>query len=173
MAVASVWQAAYFNRPDAELFDFDVYAIAGDGCLMEGVSNEAASFAGHQKLSNLCWVYDNNHITIDGHTSITYEDDVQARFEGYQWNVTRVEDANDLDEIARGFDNFREEHGAPDSDHRRLAHRLRRAEQAGHGRGPRRAARATRRSARPSASTAGPRTPSSWFPTASRSTSPR
>ncbi len=113
MAVASVWQAARFNRSDAELFDFDVYAIAGDGCLMEGVSNEAASFAGHQKLSNLCWVYDNNHITIDGHTSITYEDDVQARFEGYQWNVTRVEDANDLAMIARGFDNFREEEDRP------------------------------------------------------------
>jgi transketolase len=113
MAVASVWQAAHFNRHGAELFDFDVYAIAGDGCLMEGVSNEAASFAGHQKLSNLCWVYDNNHITIDGHTSITYEDDVEARFQGYQWNVTRVEDANDLDMIARGFDNFREEQERP------------------------------------------------------------
>jgi transketolase len=113
MAVASQWQAAHFNRKGAELFDFDVYAIAGDGCLMEGVSNEAASFAGHQKLSNLCWVYDNNHITIDGHTSITYDDDVQTRFEGYQWNVTRVEDANDLDLIARGFDNFRAEGERP------------------------------------------------------------
>jgi transketolase len=113
MAVASAWQAAHFNRPGAELFDFDVYAVAGDGCFMEGVSNEAASFAGHQKLSNLCWVYDNNHITIDGHTSITYEDDVQTRFEGYQWNVTRVEDANDLDQIARGFDNFKEEQERP------------------------------------------------------------
>jgi transketolase len=113
MAVASAWQAAYFNSPDTELFDFDVYAIAGDGCLMEGVSNEAASFAGHQRLSNLCWVYDNNHISIDGHTSITYSDDVQARFEGYQWNVTRIEDANNLDEIARAFDNFREEPERP------------------------------------------------------------
>ena len=87
MAVASKWQAARFNRPDAELFDFDVYAIAGDGCLMEGVSNEAASFAGHQQLDNLCWIYDNNHITIDGHTEITYGDDVAARFMGYGWNV--------------------------------------------------------------------------------------
>jgi transketolase len=113
MAVASAWKAAHFNRPEAKLFDFDVYAIAGDGCLMEGVSNEAASFAGHQKLSNLCWIYDNNHITIDGHTSITYEDDVEARFQGYQWNVTRVEDANNLDEIARGFDNFKEEQVRP------------------------------------------------------------
>src|SRR3954449_6589516 len=81
MAIAAQWQAAHFNRPGFELFDYDVYALAGDGDLMEGVSSEAASFAGHQKLSNLCWVYDNNHITIDGHTSITYEDDVQARFE--------------------------------------------------------------------------------------------
>jgi transketolase len=113
MAVASFWQAAHFNRPDAELFDFDVYAICGDGDMMEGVSHEAASFAGHQKLSNLCWIYDNNHITIDGHTSITYDDIVQTRFEGYQWNVTRVEDANDLDMIARGFDNFREEQERP------------------------------------------------------------
>ena len=113
MAVASQWQAAHFNRPAAELFDFDVYAIAGDGCLMEGVSSEAASFAGHQKLHNLCWVYDNNHITIDGHTSLTYDDDVQARFEGYHWNVTRVEDANDLELIARGFENFRAETERP------------------------------------------------------------
>ena len=113
MAVASQWQAAHFNRKGAELFDFDVYAIAGDGCLMEGVSSEAASFAGHQKLSNLCWVYDNNHITIDGHTSITYDDEVQTRFEGYGWNVTRVEDANDLDLIARGFDNFKAEGERP------------------------------------------------------------
>ncbi len=113
MAVASLWQAAYFNGPDAELFDFDVYAIAGDGCLMEGVSNEAASFAGHQRLSNLCWIYDNNHISIDGHTSITYSDDVQARFQGYQWNVTTIEDANSLDEIARAFDNFKAEPERP------------------------------------------------------------
>ena len=77
------------------LFDFDVYAIAGDGCLMEGVSNEAASLAGHLKLDNLCWIYDNNHITIDGNTELAYEDDVAARFMGYGWNVTRVGDAND------------------------------------------------------------------------------
>ena len=113
MAVASVWQAAHFNRNGAELFDFNVYAIAGDGCLMEGVSNEAASFAGHQRLSNLCWVYDNNHISIDGHTSITYSDDVEARFQGYQWNVTRVEDANDLGMIGRAFDNFKDEPERP------------------------------------------------------------
>ena len=113
MALASKWLAARYNQTGFELFDFDVYAIAGDGCLMEGVSSEAASLAGHQRLSNLCWVYDNNHISIDGHTSITYEDDVQARFEGYGWNVSRVEDANDLDMIARGFDNFRTEEQRP------------------------------------------------------------
>jgi transketolase len=113
MAIASAWQAAHFNRPKFELFDFDVYAIAGDGCLMEGVSNEAASIAGHQRLDNLCWIYDNNHITIDGHTDITYEDDVTARFEGYGWNVTRVEDANDLELIGRAFDNFRTETQRP------------------------------------------------------------
>src|SRR3954447_24774936 len=113
MAVASAWQAAHFNRRGTELFDFDVYAVAGDGCFMEGVSHEAASFAGHQRLSNLCWVYDNNHITIDGHTSITYSDEVQTRFEGYQWNVTRVEDANDLVQIARALDNFKEEQERP------------------------------------------------------------
>jgi transketolase len=113
IAVASQWQAAHFNRSSAELFDFDVYAIAGDGCFMEGVSHEAASFAGHQRLSNLCWIYDNNHITIDGHTDITYEDDVSARFQGYGWNVTRVEDANDLELIERGLKNFRDESERP------------------------------------------------------------
>jgi transketolase len=113
MALASKWLAANYNRPGFPLFDFDVYAFAGDGCLMEGVSNEAASLAGHQRLSNLCWVYDNNHITIDGHTEITYEDDVAARFAGYGWNVTRVGDANDLDLLSRGFDAFRDEQDRP------------------------------------------------------------
>ncbi|MGH2984100.1 MAG: transketolase family protein, partial [Solirubrobacterales bacterium] len=113
MAIASKWLAARFNRPDAELFDFDVYAFAGDGCLMEGVSNEAASLAGHQRLDNLCWVYDNNHISIDGRTEITYEDDVAARFMGYRWNVTRVGDANDLELLTRAFDEFRSEDGRP------------------------------------------------------------
>ena len=113
MAMASKWLAANYNRPGFELFDFDVYAFAGDGCLMEGVSGEAASFAGHQKLDNLCWVYDNNHITIDGRTEITYTDDVSARFAGYGWNVTRVADANDLDLLTRGFEAFREEEDRP------------------------------------------------------------
>ncbi|HET8975471.1 MAG TPA: transketolase [Solirubrobacterales bacterium] len=113
MAIASKWQAAHFNRPDFDLFGFDVYAIAGDGCLMEGVSSEAASIAGHQRLDNLCWIYDNNHITIDGHTDITYEDDVAARFMGYGWNVTRVGDANDLELLTRAFEEFRSEEDRP------------------------------------------------------------
>jgi transketolase len=113
MAIASKWQAARFNRHGAELFDFDVYAFAGDGCFMEGVSNEAASIAGHLKLDNLCWVYDNNHITIDGATELAYEDDVAARFMGYGWNVTRVGDANDETLLRRAFDEFRAEPGRP------------------------------------------------------------
>ena len=140
MAVACKWLAAHFNRPGFELFDFDVYAIAGDGCLMEGVSNEAASFAGHQRLDNLCWIYDNNHITIDGHTEITYDDDVAARFMGYGWNVTRVGDANDLELLDRAFEPLPADRRPPDADHRRQPHRLRLAAQAGHRRRPRRAA---------------------------------
>jgi transketolase len=110
MAIASKWQGARYG---AELFDFDVYAIAGDGCLMEGVSNEAASIAGHLKLDNLCWVYDNNQITIDGKTHLAYDDDVAARFMGYGWNVTRVGDANDTDLIATAFEEFKGEEGRP------------------------------------------------------------
>jgi transketolase len=113
MAIASKWQSARYDRPGFDLFDFDVYAIAGDGCLMEGVSGEAASIAGHLKLDNLCWIYDNNHITIDGRTSIAYDDDVAARFMGYGWNVTRVGDANDTDLIATAFEEFRGEEGRP------------------------------------------------------------
>jgi transketolase len=113
MALASKWLAARYNRPGFRIFDFDVYAFAGDGCLMEGVSNEAASLAGHQRLDNLCWVYDNNHISIDGRTEITYEDDVAARFAGYGWNVTRVGDANDLNLLTRGFEAFRNEPERP------------------------------------------------------------
>jgi transketolase len=113
MAIASKWQGARYNRPSFELFDFDVYAIAGDGCLMEGVSNEAASISGHLKLDNLCWIYDNNHITIDGDTHLAYEDDVAARFMGYGWNVTRVGDANDTELLARSFEEFKTEQDRP------------------------------------------------------------
>jgi transketolase len=113
MALGSRWLGARYNRPDAELFDFDVYAFAGDGCFEEGVSNEAASLAGHQRLENLCWIYDNNHISIDGRTEITYQDDVAARFMGYGWNVTRVGDANDLTLLTRAFEEFRNERERP------------------------------------------------------------
>jgi transketolase len=113
MAVASKWLAARYNRDGFPLFDFDVYAFCGDGDFEEGVSNEAASLAGHQRLDNLCWVYDNNHISIDGPTEITYSDDVAARFAGYGWNVTRVGDANDLDLLTRGFEAFRKEQDRP------------------------------------------------------------
>jgi transketolase len=113
MAIAGKWQRARYNRPGYELFDYDVYAVAGDGCLMEGVSSEAASIAGHLKLDNLCWIYDNNRITIDGKTHLTYDDDVPARFMGYGWNVTRVGDANDTDLIATAFEEFRGEEGRP------------------------------------------------------------
>ncbi|HEY5815604.1 MAG TPA: transketolase [Solirubrobacterales bacterium] len=110
MAIASKWQGARYG---ADLFDYDVYAIAGDGCLMEGVSNEAASLAGHLKLDNLCWIYDNNHITIDGKTRIAYDDDAAARFMGYGWNVTRVGDANNLELLDRAFEEFKAERGRP------------------------------------------------------------
>jgi len=110
MAVAGKWLQARYG---SQVYGFDTYAIAGDGCLMEGVSNEAASFAGHQRLDNLCWIYDNNHITIDGHTELAYEDDVAARFMGYRWNVTRVGDANDLELLTRAFQEFKEERDRP------------------------------------------------------------
>ena len=113
MAIAGKWQAAYFNRPGFEVFDYDVYVFCGDGDLMEGVSHEAASIAGHQRLDNLCWLYDNNHITIDGATEITYNDDVAARFMGYGWQVLRVGDANDLGLLERAFESFRQNHDQP------------------------------------------------------------
>ena len=107
MAIAGRWQAAYFNRPGFELFDYDVYAVCGDGDLMEGISGEAASLAGHLKLSNLCWIYDNNKITIEGHTDWAFSDDTATRFIGYGWNVTRVGDANDLDMLRRALRVFK------------------------------------------------------------------
>ena len=113
----------------------------GDGDLMEGISAEAASLAGHLKLANLCWIYDNNRITIEGDTSLAFTEDVATRFIGYGWNVTRVGDANDREMLARAFETFKRRDDRPDADHRRQPHRLRRAEQAGHGRRARRAAR--------------------------------
>jgi transketolase len=113
MAVAQKWLSSRYDRPGFSLFDYAVYAVAGDGCLMEGVGSEAASLAGHLGLDNLCWVYDNNHITIEGSTSITFTEDVTTRFLGYGWNVLRVEDANDLDRIERAFRVFRETKDRP------------------------------------------------------------
>jgi transketolase len=106
MAIAGRWQAAHFNKPGLEMIDFNVYALCGDGCMMEGISAEAASLAGHLGLSNLCWIYDNNHITIEGNTALAFSDDVATRFIGHGWNVTRVGDANDLDMLARAFHTF-------------------------------------------------------------------
>ncbi|WKU42967.1 transketolase [Streptomyces sp. VNUA116] len=113
MAMAGRWLAARYNRDDFRVFDFDVYALAGDGCMMEGIASEAASLAGHQQLSNLCWIYDSNRITIEGHTDITFTEDVAARFLAYGWNVTTVADANDLDAVARAFHTFKAETERP------------------------------------------------------------
>ncbi len=103
MAMAERWLAARYNRPGFELFKYRVWSICGDGCMMEGISGEAASLAGHLKLSNLCWIYDNNQITIEGRTDLAYNDDVGTRFLGYGWNVLRVSDANDVDLLRRAF----------------------------------------------------------------------
>jgi transketolase len=113
MAIAAQWQAAHFNRSGFELFDYDVYALGGDGCIMEGISSEAASLAGHLRLSNLCWIYDNNKITIEGNTALAFSEDVATRFIAYGWNVTRVGDANDLDMLSRAFETFRNENDRP------------------------------------------------------------
>src|SRR5579863_6396304 len=113
MALASRWMAQYFNRPGFEMVNFNVYALAGDGCMMEGVSGEAASVAGHLKLSNLCWIYDNNHITIEGNTALAFSEDVATRFLGYGWNVLRVGDANDQEMLARALRVFKNTNDRP------------------------------------------------------------
>ena len=113
MAIASKWMAAHFNRPDFPMFGFDVYALAGDGDMMEGVSSEAASLAGHLQLDNLAWIFDNNRITIEGKTSLAFSEDVATRFMAYGWNVTRVGDANDLAMLDRAFDTFTKTTGRP------------------------------------------------------------
>jgi transketolase len=106
MAIAGKWLAENFNHPGFDIFNFNVYSICGDGDLMEGVASEAASLAGHLKLSNLCWIYDNNHVTLDGPAEWSFSEDVMTRFKGYGWNVTHVTDANNLEMLAGGYDNF-------------------------------------------------------------------
>src|SRR5262249_34001744 len=101
------------NRPGFDVFDYKIYTVCGDGCLMEGIGSEAASLAAHLGLDNLCWVWDNNHITIEGNTSITFTEDVAARFLAYGWNVLRVGDANDIDRIERALTVFRQTKGRP------------------------------------------------------------
>ena len=113
MAIAQKWLAQHYNRPGFDIFDYRIYAVCGDGCLMEGVASEAASLAGHLGLDNLCWVYDNNHITIEGSTRIAFTEDVAARFLGYGWNVLRVGDANDVDRIEHALEVFRQTKGRP------------------------------------------------------------
>jgi transketolase len=104
MAIAAKWLAARYNRPGFELFENRVYVLCSDGDLMEGISSEAASVAGHLKLNNLLWIYDDNTITIEGHTELAFSEDVATRFEGYGWNALQVDDANDLGAIQRAID---------------------------------------------------------------------
>jgi transketolase len=113
MAIAERWLAARFNKPEHELVNYRVYAICGDGDMMEGVSGEAASVAGHLKLSNLIWIYDNNRITIEGSTDLAFSEDVATRFMGYHWNVQRVSDANDLDLLDQAIKDARQERTRP------------------------------------------------------------
>src|ERR1700683_4063087 len=113
MAIARKWLASRYNKPGVNLFDYNIYTVCGDGDLMEGVGSEAASLAGHLGLDDLCWIYDNNHITIDGKTKITFTEDVAARFAAYQWNVLHVTDANDLESIADALATFRKTEGRP------------------------------------------------------------
>jgi transketolase len=113
MAIAEKWLASRYNRPDFEIFEYNIYAVCGDGCLMEGVGSEAASLAGHLGLDNLCWIYDNNHISLDGSTSVTFTEDVPARFLAYGWNVLRVSDANDIERIEGAINTFLETEGRP------------------------------------------------------------
>jgi len=113
MAIARKWLANRYNKPGFDIFDYNIYTICGDGDLMEGVSSEAASLAGHLELDDLCWIYDNNHITIEGKTKITFTEDVAARFLAYRWNVLRVGDANDLQRIGDALAVFRKTEGRP------------------------------------------------------------
>jgi transketolase len=113
MAIAEKWLSNRYNRPGFDIFNYHVYTVCGDGCLMEGIASEAASLAGHLGLDNLCWIYDNNHITIEGNTRIAFTEDVQTRFIAYGWNVLRVGDANDIGRIEQALEIFRKTNGRP------------------------------------------------------------
>src|SRR5947209_1216728 len=113
LAMADRWLAAHYNQPGYELFNYNVYALCGDGDMMEGLSGEAASLAGHLKLSNLCWIYDNNHITIEGHTALAFTEDVATRYLGYGWNVIRIGDANDLEMLTGALQTFQKTDDRP------------------------------------------------------------
>src|SRR5215813_4265644 len=113
MGIAEKWLATRYNKPGFDVFNYNIYAVCGDGCLMEGVGSEAASLAGHLGLDNLCWIYDNNHITIEGNTNITFTEDVEARFLAYGWNVLSVHDANDVAAIEKALASFRETKSKP------------------------------------------------------------
>ena len=113
MAIGQKWLADRYNRPGFEIFNYRIYAVCGDGCMMEGVASEAASLAGHLGLDSLCWIYDNNYITIEGNTRITFTEDIAARFLGYGWNVLRVGDANDIDRIQQSLEVFARTKGRP------------------------------------------------------------
>ncbi|MGC2434082.1 MAG: transketolase [Desulfobaccales bacterium] len=113
MAIGQKWLASRYNQTGFDIFNYDIFAVCGDGCMMEGIGAEAASLAGHLGLDNLCWVYDNNHITIEGNTRITFTEDIAARFLGYGWNVLRVGDANDIDRIQHALEIFRQTKGRP------------------------------------------------------------
>jgi transketolase len=113
MAIAGRWLARHFNRPGFPVFDYDVYVLCGDGDMMEGVSGEAASLAGHLRLANLCWLYDSNRVTIEGATDLAFSEDVAARFAAYGWAIERVADANDTQAVARALEGFRRRDDAP------------------------------------------------------------
>ena len=158
MAIAQKWLASRYNRPGFDIFDYNIYAVCGDGCLMEGVASEAASLAGHLGLDNLCWVYDNNHITIEGNTRIAFTEDVAARFLGLRLErAARRRRQRHRSHRARARD-FPEDEGPPHLHHSGQPHRLRLPAQAGHRRSARRAARRGGDPPLPSAATAGPRT---------------
>lgn len=113
MAIAEKWLASRYNKPDFNIVDYNIYTICGDGCLMEGIGSEAASLAGHLALDNLCWIYDNNHITIEGNTRLTFTEDVATRFLSYHWNVLRLSDANDTEQIEHALKVFRKTKDRP------------------------------------------------------------